>query len=68
MAAKQSTLLPGERATASKHPESLKVIGKKIKKIGTASTAKSAIGTIDVFESNLGDNCSTWTIDYALLR
>ncbi|XP_052246332.1 transcriptional repressor NF-X1-like isoform X2 [Dreissena polymorpha] len=67
MAAKQSTLLPGERDTASKLPEGWQVIGKKTKKISTASTAKSGIGTIDKFESNLADICSTGTIDYALL-
>lgn len=62
LASKQSTLLLGEREKSSS-PEGWHVMGKKTKK-STNPTTKSAISTIDKFESNLADICATGTINY----
>lgn len=65
LASKQSTLLTGEREKSSSPTlaEGWQVIGKKTKK-ATNPTSKSAIGTIDKFESNLADICASGTINY----
>ncbi|XP_060590156.1 transcriptional repressor NF-X1-like isoform X2 [Ruditapes philippinarum] len=67
LATKQSTsVLGGEPSSSSSTPEGWQVIGKKTKKTSSnsASTSKSAISTIDKFESDLEDICSTGTINY----
>ncbi|XP_052798310.1 transcriptional repressor NF-X1-like isoform X2 [Mya arenaria] len=67
LASKQSTLLLGERESSPTLAEGWKIIGKKTRKPGTQATPKSAIGTIDKFESNLAEICSAGAINYESL-
>ncbi|KAL4221983.1 Transcriptional repressor NF-X1 [Mactra antiquata] len=63
IASKQSTSLLSDRDSTS--PEGWQVIGKKTKKSGGMNTTqKSAIATIDKFESDISNVCTSGTINY----
>lgn len=67
LASKQSTAVLGDKSSpTSSTLDGWQVMSKKTKK-SNPTAPKSAIGTIDKFESNLADICSTGTINYEQL-